>query len=108
MIWRDVVRYCERIKEIAGSLRGKFIVAFVIHIIEVTKNPQLIVADLVLDRRITAPAFLFRIRAREGVKVKARKDASRRPWTASGVNIIACRNESVGKIRRRAKDIRPG
>ena len=54
MIGRDVARRGTRRLEIARSVWRKFIVRFGIHIIEVAKKPQLIVADFVLKRRITA------------------------------------------------------
>src|SRR3989454_8505210 len=63
MIGRDEEGKYPRRLEIARGLWRKFIVRFGIHIIEVAENPQLIVADLVLESRVTAPAFLLRIRA---------------------------------------------
>ena len=41
----------------------KFIVRFGIHVIEVAKNPQLIVADFLLESRIPARALLLRVRS---------------------------------------------
>ena len=59
--WRDVARKGTRRLEIAGGLWRKFIVCFGIHVIEVAKNPELIIADFMLESRITAPAFLLGI-----------------------------------------------
>ena len=73
MIGRDEKRRTARRLETARGDWGKFIVRFCIDIIKVAVHPQLIIADLVLERPIASPAFLFRKRTREEVKVKARK-----------------------------------
>src|ERR1700719_1951935 len=105
MIGRDEARPGTRRDETARSVCGKFIVRFGIDIIEVAKNPQLIVADFVLESRITAPALLLRPRARIQVEVKTRKNAAWCvPGTTRAVDIIARRCESVGTIRRRAEN----
>ena len=59
--WRDVERYLTRRLEIARGDWRKFVVRLGIHIKEVAKNPQLIVTDLGLERRIPAPALLLGI-----------------------------------------------
>ena len=56
---RDEERRGARCFEIAGGAWSKFIMRFGIHIEKVAKNPQLIIADLVLERCVTTPAFLF-------------------------------------------------
>ncbi len=71
MIGRDEDRRRARSLEIACGDWRKFVMRFRIDIIKVAVNPQLIVADLIFERRIAAPAFLLRERTREGVKVKA-------------------------------------
>src|SRR5437870_2239087 len=63
MIGRDEEHRGTRRLEIARGYWRKFIMRFGIHIIEVAKNPQLIVADLVLECGIPTPALLLRIRA---------------------------------------------
>src|SRR5438552_6515294 len=88
--WRDVERWGTRQLEIARGYWRKLIVRFGIYIVEVAKNPQLIVADLVLESRVTAPAFLLRIRTRIQIEVKPWKNAKRRPRTTPEINIIAC------------------
>src|SRR5207249_1269529 len=59
--WRDVERRETRQLETAGSDWRKFIVRFGIHIVEVAKKPQLIVANLMFESGITTPALLLRI-----------------------------------------------
>ena len=79
VIRRDEERRAARgLKTTRGDWR-QFVMRFRIHIIKVAVNPKQIVADLRFESRITAPAFLFRERAREGVKVKARKDTAPDP-----------------------------
>ena len=96
MIGRDVARRGTRRDEIARSIWRKFIVRFGIHIIEVAKKPQLIVADFMLESRITAPALLSRIRAGIQVKVKAGQQGTwigrKSPYLGGKiVNIVARR-----------------
>src|SRR5947207_12096172 len=81
VIGRDEERRAARGLKTARGDRREFIVRFRIHIIKVTVKPKQVVADLRFESRITAPAFLFRDGAREGVKVKARKYTA--PDTAS-------------------------
>src|SRR5262249_3194530 len=102
MIGRDEARRRTRRDETARSVWRKFVVRFGIHIIEIAKKPQLIVADFVLESRITAPALLSRPRARIQVEVKPRQNAT--PYTSRVINIIARRAESIGIIRRRAEN----
>src|SRR5437660_6609866 len=88
--WRDVERWGTRQLEIARGYWRKLIVRFGIYIVEVAKNPQLIIADLVFESRVTTPAFLLRIRAGIQIEVKPWKNAKRRPGTTAKINIIAC------------------
>ena len=59
MIGRDEERYLTRRLEVARGNWRKFIVRLGIHIIEVAIDPELIVAHLGFESRITAPAFLL-------------------------------------------------
>src|SRR5206468_5864011 len=100
----DEERLLTRGLEIARGGWRKYIVRFGIHIIEVAKNPQLIIADFVLERRIPAPALLLRIRARIEVKVKSGKQTAeaRNPPDKlfRVIKIAACRKKSVSAVRR--------
>src|ERR1700746_1690076 len=78
MIWRDEDRKRPRGLEIAGGVCRQFVMRFPIHIIKVAVNLKLVVADLIVERRITTPAFLFREGSLERVKVKARQLAAER------------------------------
>ena|SRR6266566_3330609 len=104
MIGRDEERQLTRHLEIARGGWRKFIVRFGINIIEVAKNPQLIVADFALESRIPAPALLLWVRARIEVEVKSGEYAKRCPDAARSVKIIGCWNQSVGIIGWRPKD----
>src|SRR5438552_7559746 len=103
MIRRDEDRHPARRLEIARGGWRKFIVRFGIYIIEVAKNPELIVADLGLERRVPAPALLLRIRARVEIEVKPGQNAERRSRSPPVVDVIARWNQSVGIVRRRPK-----
>ena len=59
MIGRDEERRRTRRQKIARGYWRKFIVRLRIHIIEVAVNPELIVAHLGFESRITAPALLL-------------------------------------------------
>src|ERR1700745_1908999 len=78
MIGRDEDRKRPRGLEIAGGVWRQFVMRFPIHIIKVAINLKLIVADLIVERRITTPAFLFREGSLERVKVKAGQVAAER------------------------------
>src|SRR6266566_7754992 len=105
MIGRDEERHPARRLEIARGGWRKFVVRFGIHIIEVGKNPELIVTDLVLESRVPAPALLLRIRARVEIEVKPGKNTESGPRTTVVEDIVGRRNQSVGIIRRRAKEL---
>ena len=74
--------------ETIGGVGREFVVLLHVGIVKIAVNPQLIVADLLLERRIAAPALLLWERARESVEVKAREYTARRPGTSSKVNIV--------------------
>ena len=95
-----------RLERARGSWR-KFIVRFCIHIVEVAKNPQLIIADFVFESRISAPALLLRIRARIEVEVKSRENTEGGPWTTVVEDVVGRWNQPAGVIRRRAKKTYP-
>src|SRR5438309_570446 len=103
MIGRDVERQPARRLEIARGGWRKYIVRFGIHVIEVAKNPQLIIADFVLERRIPAPALLLWIRARIEVEVKSGENTGGGPRTTVVEDVVGRWNQPAGVIRRRAK-----
>ena len=100
---RDEERRTARGLKAARGHWRKFVVGLRIDIIKVAVNPQLIITDLVLERRVTSPAFLFRERTREEVKVEAREQASKRSNTFLEVDVIAGRRQAIGPGRRRAE-----
>ena len=103
MIRRDIELSASRSPR-AGTHRFEFVVLLHVGIIKVAENPELIVTELVLESGITAPALLFRIRAGERVKVKAGKQPERSANRSWAVDPVACRSQSVRKIRRCAED----
>src|SRR5947208_16357695 len=105
VIWRDEEYRGTRRLEIARGYWRKFIVRFCIHVVEVAKNPQLIIADFVLESRIPAPALLLRIRARIDVEVKPGQNTEGGPRRTVVEDIVGRWNQSVGIIRRRAKEL---
>src|SRR5438552_12089865 len=105
MIGRDEKRQPTKHLKRAGGRRRKFIVRFCIHVVEVAKNPQLIIADFVLESRIPAPALLLRIRARIDVEVKPGQNTEGGPRRTVVEDIVGRWNQSVGIIRRRAKEL---
>src|SRR5437667_3944317 len=105
MIGRDEERQPTRRLEIARGGWRKYIVRFGVHIIEVAKNPHLIIAEFVLERRIPPPALLLGIRARVEVEVKPGKNTEGGPRTTVVEDVVGRWNQSVGIIRRRAKEL---
>src|SRR5207302_1775750 len=96
MIGRDEDRKRPRGLEIAGGVCRQFVMRFPIHIIKVAVNLKLIAADLIVERRITAPAFLCREGSLERVKVKARKQTAERSDSVGVVEKeLAYRGQSV-------------
>src|SRR5262249_50955441 len=102
MIGRDVDRQLPRRLERPRRGWRKLIVRLGVHIIKITEDPQLIVADFVLEGSITAPAFLRRKRAREGVEVKAGEYSPKAPRGARRVatvnDVISGRGQSVAPV----------
>src|SRR5205809_6374666 len=107
MVGRDERRQPTKDEKGAGGRRRRFVVRFCIHVVEDAKNPQLIIADFVLESHIPAPALLLRIRARIEVEVKSGEYAKHCPDGARSVKVIGYWNQSVSIIRRRPKDPQP-
>src|SRR5260370_31471904 len=90
--------------ESAGGVWRQFVMRFPIHIIKFAINLKLIVADLIVERRITTPAFLFREGSLERVKVKAGQLAAERSDSGFVVEKeLGYRSATVGTGRRTCK-----
>ena len=100
MIGRYEERRRARGLERARGVWRQFIMRLCVHIIKVAVNLKQVVADLIIERRITAPAFLCREVARAGVKVKPNELIARTPETFRRVEILAGRGQSITTVRR--------
>src|SRR6266571_2664350 len=100
MIGRDVEGAGTFRFPVTSSARCEFVVLLHVGVIKVTVNPELIVTQLMFESGITTPAFLFRIRTRERVIVKAEEQTAGSPDTPSTIDPIACRRQAVRKVGR--------
>ena len=92
--------------EIIGGVRRKFVVRLHVVIVKIPVNLELIVADFLVKRCITTPAFLLRERTGEGVEVKPREQTARRPNPSFKEDPVARWGRSEGTVGRSPKFLR--
>src|SRR6266852_7619992 len=105
---RNKDRKRARTLEIPRCTGREFIMRLYVVIKKVAIKLEPIATDLIVERDVTAPAFLFRKGTRECVEVKAGQQTAGPPyWVSRVVDRRACRSEAVGTGRRGRKCVSP-